>query len=133
MSITGDEPHSDVNCYNLQEMEKLQAKGEVSEDELKALELDMTGKVYQIIFISLWSISNNLIRSCWHPGEEPDSKLCKSFERCVIMCSRNKGYPKLLSSIGRRCSVYPVLSESSAEFFSSGIDNHGTHIPYNGA
>lgn len=29
----------------IQEMEKLQAKGEVDEEQLKALEMDVTGKV----------------------------------------------------------------------------------------
>ena len=35
----------DENLFLLQEMEKLQLKGEVHEEELKALESDMTGKV----------------------------------------------------------------------------------------
>lgn len=30
----------------LQEMEKAQAKGEIAEDELRALEMDVTGKVW---------------------------------------------------------------------------------------
>lgn len=35
-----------------QEMEKLQAKGEVAEEELRALEMDVTGKVIQQYAIS---------------------------------------------------------------------------------
>jgi hypothetical protein len=38
----------------MQDMEKLQAKGEVTEEELRALEQDMTGKVRVACHVSSW-------------------------------------------------------------------------------
>jgi hypothetical protein len=39
----------------IQEMEKLQAKGEVGEDEMRALEMDVTGRVSASIQI-IWTL-----------------------------------------------------------------------------
>lgn len=63
-------------------MEKLQAKGEIPEDELRALEEDVTGKVSmdelgakgsQFMLLS--------IRSCSRHGEARDSRLSRCFEK----------------------------------------------------
>ena len=45
-------------------MEKLQAKGEIPEEELKALELDMTGKVRSYPYPALTDIYNFSDHAC---------------------------------------------------------------------
>jgi len=45
----------------MQEMERLQARGEVPEEELKALEEDVTGRVRDPLWINL-TISNLFLR-----------------------------------------------------------------------
>lgn len=37
----------------IQEMEKLQAKGEVGEDEMRALEMDVTGRVDAYLYLNI--------------------------------------------------------------------------------
>lgn len=70
----------------MQEMERLQAKGDVAEDELRALEEDMTGKV---MISATHVLASNLLRDallcrfCSHPGAGLASKSCKCFERQV--------------------------------------------------
>ncbi len=65
-------------------MAKIQEKGEIPEDELKALELDMTGKVCcPILRIPTHHLNVCLIRLCLLRGEEPDSRSCRSYERLV--------------------------------------------------
>lgn len=53
----------------IQEMEKLQARGEVPEEELRALEEDVTGKV--CLLLQLLRFADAVIeRSCSHHGVE---------------------------------------------------------------
>ena len=72
----------------IQEMEKLQAKGEVGEEEMRALEIDVTGKVSD----SIWAFSATQLcidlfptRLCWHHGVEPDSRWSKYSEKLVAL------------------------------------------------
>jgi hypothetical protein len=41
----------------IQEMEKLQAKGEVGEDEMRALEMDVTGRVGALFYLIIFVVS----------------------------------------------------------------------------
>ena len=63
----------------MQEMEKMQAKGELGEDELRAMEMDVTGRVSLIPLSALCIFDFGPIRSCSPRGEEPASKLYRSF------------------------------------------------------
>lgn len=49
-------------------MEKQQAKGELGEEELKALEMDVTGKVFRFLSVR-FSAQCHPSRSCSRPGE----------------------------------------------------------------
>lgn len=56
----------------LKEMEKLQAKGDVDESELKALEMDVTGKVDLLFFStetwhSYFDFPDNVGLLAWRP------------------------------------------------------------------
>lgn len=67
----------------MQEMERLQAKGEVTEEVLHAMEEDMTGKVRiscYMLFLCPSTITLHY-RSYLPLGGEPVSKLCKYSER----------------------------------------------------
>lgn len=63
-------------------MEKQQAKGELGEAELRALEMDVTGKV-RLTFISSLSHCNNVlrIRSCLRHGVARAWRLFRFYER----------------------------------------------------
>lgn len=67
----------------MQEMEKMQAKGELGEEELRAMEMDVTGRVSfiptSIIAPSLMTLYRH--RSCWRHGEGRGSKSCRSCEK----------------------------------------------------
>lgn len=59
-------------------MEKAQAKGELNEEDLRALEMDVTGKVGAYFFIKKPSTKPDT-RSCWRLGEAQglrSSKFC---------------------------------------------------------
>ena len=62
-------------------MERAQAKGEVAEEELRALEMDVTGKVSELKCLEL--PFSSLSRSCLLPGAVHDWKLFRSFVKCV--------------------------------------------------
>jgi hypothetical protein len=57
----------------IQEMEKLQAKGELGEEEMKAYEMDVTGRVSVTICLSFRTAPPYLLicfsrRYCWRHG-----------------------------------------------------------------
>jgi hypothetical protein len=52
-------------------MEKQQAKGELGEEELRALEMDVTGKVFAFFHSFSWLSFFSCFRLCSRRGEVP--------------------------------------------------------------
>ena len=71
----------------IQEMEKLQAKGEVAEEEMRALEIDVTGRVSVIIYAvhALYSLGRFSRRLCWRHGGGQGLRWSKSFEKSAAL------------------------------------------------
>lgn len=67
--------------YLYQEMEKAQAKGEIAEEELRALEMDVTGKVRMIKSHLKSDTYSSICRSCLLRGEVRDWKSVRSSAR----------------------------------------------------
>ena len=61
-------------------MEKLQSKGELAEEELRALEEDVTGKVWRVV-LSIVGIVKSSFRLCLHHGGGHDLRSHRFFGR----------------------------------------------------
>jgi hypothetical protein len=66
-----------------QQMEKMQVKGELDEEQLKALEMDMTGKVTPF-HVDRETRMLKIYRSCLRHGEALDSRSLRFFERYAV-------------------------------------------------
>jgi hypothetical protein len=78
-----------------QEIEKLQAKGETAEAELKALEFDVTGKVHSFAdTFQAWHTYSFPCRSYSRRGEVRDLKLSASSGRSSTRSSQTRKCPR---------------------------------------
>jgi hypothetical protein len=89
----------------LQDMARLQEKGEAAEAELRALEMDLTGKVNTpTVFLGVFHPSTwyrplkRAYRYCLHPGEAPDGKLARFCAKYATRSWRKLEYPRRIYS-----------------------------------
>ena len=94
-------------------MEKMQEKGELGEDELKALEMDVTGKVQSSLSVFPRKILTALrIRSCSRRGGGHASRSCRCCGRHATGHSRSQAFPIKYCITGLRYLTTLSLSPS---------------------
>lgn len=92
-------------------MEKMQEKGELGEDELKALEMDVTGKVqFPLSAFPLRILTALRIRSCWRRGGVHASRSCRCCGRHATGHSRSQAFPIKYCTTGPRYLIIALPS-----------------------